>query len=225
MSPSPDRSHYHTLGIAPGAAPEAIRRAYLRQARLWHPDRPSGDAEKMRAVNEAWQILGNPRSRSAYDQSRARRAPVRTGPVRPTGPFPAGSGPRPPGRTPAGEHSSDPAAPPLEMVGFRWRWISLAAVALVAMAIVLIFWATSATENPGPAGSAPASAPVSRSLPEPGDCFLFGTTTLIWVGCDHPHDGQLVDWVSLGAPLCAPGTQFHWVRAVQRGVCYRPVSG
>ena len=214
----PGRSHYSVLGVSPGAKPDAIRRAYLSQARRWHPDRPSGDPEQMRAVNEAWQVLGDMRSRAAYDRSLAQSAPTQAGSSRPTGaPRPSGS-PRP-SRTPP-----SPPAPPLEIVGIRWRWVSLAATALVAVAVALIFMATSATDDSNPTNPVMVSAPVSQSRPEAGDCFLIGTTTLISVGCDQPHDGQLVEWVPLGAP-CPPETELHWVRAAQRAVCYQRPTG
>lgn len=218
------RSHYDVLGVSPDAKPDAIRRAYLRQARRWHPDRPSGDSEQMRAVNEAWQVLGDIRSRAAYDRSLARSGPSQPGITRPTGATrPAG-----PPRSKVSSHSDQtpptPPEPPLELVGMRWRWISLAAVALAAVAVVVIFLATSAIDDSDPTEPITASAPVSQSRPEPGDCFRIGTTTLIAVGCDHPHDGRLVEWVPLGAP-CPPDTDLHWVRAAREAVCYHPPSG
>ncbi|MBV1788430.1 DnaJ domain-containing protein [Marinobacterium sp. D7] len=44
------------LGLEPGAAPEAIRRAYRRLAARHHPDR-GGDAEQFRRVREAYELL------------------------------------------------------------------------------------------------------------------------------------------------------------------------
>lgn len=217
----PERSHYDVLGVSPGAKPDAIRRAYLRQARRWHPDRPSGDTERMRAVNEAWQVLGDLRSRAAYDRTLARSSPRPTGSARPAGAPPPASRPRP------AEPPPDPPAaspPPLELVGFRWRWIGLAATFVVAVAVVLILVATSAIDDSDPDSPITASAPVSQSRPEPGDCFLIGTTTLISVACEQPHDGLLVSWVPLGAP-CPPDTELHWVRSAQEAVCYLAPSG
>ena len=214
----PEQSHYDVLGVSPGAKPDAIRRAYLRQARRWHPDRPSGDSEQMRAVNEAWQVLGDPRSRAAYDRTQARSAPrLATTPPKAGTPRPPSSPNPAPGRSP-------PPTPPLEVVSIRWRWISLAAAVLVALAVVLILAASSTTDNSDSTTLITASAPVSESRPEPGDCFLIGTTTLITVGCGHPHDGKLVSWVPLGAP-CPPDTELHWVRSAQEAVCYHPPSG
>ncbi len=217
----PERSHYDVLGVSPGAKPDAIRRAYLRQARRWHPDRPTGDAEQMRAVNEAWEVLGDIRSRAAYDRSLDRSAPLPPSPSRPAGSRPPPNAPRPA----ASPRSSDPPpSPPLEIVGIRWRWLSLAAVVLAAVAVVVIFLATSAIDDSDPAAPTTALAPVSEARPESGDCFRIGTTTLITVPCDHPHDGKLVEWVPLGAP-CPPDTELHWVRSAQEAVCYLTPSG
>lgn len=226
------RSHYDVLGVSPDAKADAIRRAYLRQARRWHPDRPAGDAEQMRAVNEAWEVLGDIRSRAAYDRGLARQRASTAGQSPPqsagrpghTGaPRSAGSA-RPTGN-PRAESSPPPAAtPPLEMVGVRWRWISLVVAALVAGAVVLIVVATSAIDDSDPDRPITPSAPVSQSRPEPGDCFVIGTTTLTAVPCDHPHDGKLVEWVPLGAP-CPPDTELHWVRSAQEAVCYHPLAG
>ena len=214
----PERSHYDVLGVSPGDKPDAIRRAYLRQARRWHPDRPTGDSERMRAVNEAWQVLGDLRSRAAYDRSLARSAPQPPSSSPPAGTRPPPNGPRPAAAAPRS------STPPLEMVGIRWRWISLAAVVLAALAVVVIFLATSAIDDSDPTSLPTASAPVSQSRPEPDDCFLIGTTTLITVPCDHPHDGKLVAWVPLGAP-CPPDTELRWVRSAQEAICYLAPSG
>lgn len=76
-------SHYRTLGVAEGADPEEVRRAYLELARQLHPDRwvdaspeERDDAgRRMQEINEAWRVLGNPGRRLAYDVER--RAAVR----------------------------------------------------------------------------------------------------------------------------------------------------
>jgi len=60
-------NHYEVLGLAPAAPPEEVRQAYLRLARRHHPDRAGGDAERMREVNEAWTVLGDPARRALYD--------------------------------------------------------------------------------------------------------------------------------------------------------------
>lgn len=83
----PGDTHYAVLGVAEGADPEAVRRAYLGMARRLHPDRwidaspdERVDVERrMQEVNEAWRVIGNPARRLAYDVERrevGRRARV-----------------------------------------------------------------------------------------------------------------------------------------------------
>src|SRR5438067_9940076 len=69
---------YRTLHVEPQADPEAIRAAYRRLARLYHPDLnadPSA-AARMRAVNAAYAVLSDPRRRAAYDARRAYAIPA-----------------------------------------------------------------------------------------------------------------------------------------------------
>lgn len=80
------------LGVARDASEAEIRRAYLARARQVHPD-VSGDdpqaAERMRRVNQAWELLSDPGFRSGTV-----RAPVRSSPSGPPSPsrFDAGPG-------------------------------------------------------------------------------------------------------------------------------------
>lgn len=80
-------THYAVLGVAEGAEPDEVRKAYLDMARQLHPDRwidASADERvdverRMQEVNEAWRVLGNPARRLAYDVERrevGRRARV-----------------------------------------------------------------------------------------------------------------------------------------------------
>lgn len=72
--------HYKTLGVAPSADANVIRRAYHDEARRWHPDGFSGSTSaelaraeaSMRAVNEAWRVLGDKQRRSEFDRMRTR---------------------------------------------------------------------------------------------------------------------------------------------------------
>src|SRR5207237_9498763 len=61
-------THYEVLGVSVSATSEEIRRAYLRQARLHHPDVGGGE-RPMQALNRAWAVLGSPKRRRAYDRS------------------------------------------------------------------------------------------------------------------------------------------------------------
>ena len=62
--------YYKTLGLAKGASAEEIKRAYRAQALKYHPDRnkDAGATDKFKQVSEAYHVLSNPKSRSAYDK-------------------------------------------------------------------------------------------------------------------------------------------------------------
>jgi len=68
-------SHYDVLGVVPAADAVTIRQAYVALARQHHPDRPGGDAAQMRAINDAWAVLGDPLRRARYDRALADPAP------------------------------------------------------------------------------------------------------------------------------------------------------
>lgn len=61
---------YEVLQVSPRAEPEVLRAAYRVLARKYHPDH-GGDARKMITLNDAWDVLGDPVRRAAYDASRA----------------------------------------------------------------------------------------------------------------------------------------------------------
>jgi len=60
--------HYELMQISPKAEPETIQRVYRILAGRCHPDNPkTGDMERFLKLGEAYRVLGNPESRSAYD--------------------------------------------------------------------------------------------------------------------------------------------------------------
>jgi hypothetical protein len=69
-------NHYEVLRVPETASPDELRRAYIAQAREHHPDRhraagPSAAAaaeDRMRLINEAWDVLRDPLRRRSYDQ-------------------------------------------------------------------------------------------------------------------------------------------------------------
>jgi curved DNA-binding protein CbpA len=65
--------HYDVLQVNPRAEPEVIRAAYRVLARKYHPDH-GGDAARMIALNDAWDVLGDPVRRAEYDASRGASA-------------------------------------------------------------------------------------------------------------------------------------------------------
>ena len=70
---------YKTLQVDSEAEDEVIQAAYRRLARKYHPDLASGDeaVAKMAAINAAWELIGDPAKRRAYDRRRAANPPPR----------------------------------------------------------------------------------------------------------------------------------------------------
>src|SRR5271165_5309598 len=70
MSP-PKHEYYETLGVARGASADDIRKAYRKLARKYHPDLNPGDKaaeDRFKNVQEAYDILSEPKKREMYDQ-------------------------------------------------------------------------------------------------------------------------------------------------------------
>lgn len=70
----PDRpafDPYAILGVERDASPLQVARAHRRLAKRFHPDVAPGEggAERMRRINEAWQILSDRARRVAYDEA------------------------------------------------------------------------------------------------------------------------------------------------------------
>lgn len=86
------RDLYEVLGLAKGADSAGIKKAYRHLARKHHPDvdKSPGAEERFKEINEAYQILSDPKKKAAYDQYGA-AAFSQGGPGGPGGP-PAGGG-------------------------------------------------------------------------------------------------------------------------------------
>ncbi len=65
--------YYEVLQVHPRAESEVIRAAYRVLARKYHPDH-GGDPRRMIALNDAWDVLGDPSRRAAYDAIQVRPA-------------------------------------------------------------------------------------------------------------------------------------------------------
>jgi molecular chaperone DnaJ len=62
---------YEILGVSRSASQDEIRKAYLKLAHKYHPDKTGGDKEaetKLKEINAAYDILKNPEKRRQYDQ-------------------------------------------------------------------------------------------------------------------------------------------------------------
>ncbi|MDR2934572.1 MAG: DnaJ domain-containing protein [Candidatus Adiutrix sp.] len=88
------KNPYAVLGVGEKAGPEELRRAWLRLAVKYHPDRNPGDAraeERFKDISQAYALLSDPATRARYERLRPK----------PAGPKPAGPRPEPQAR-PAG---------------------------------------------------------------------------------------------------------------------------
>ncbi|UNX54625.1 DnaJ domain-containing protein [Georgenia sp. TF02-10] len=69
-----EKDFYATLGVAKDADADAIKKAYRKLARKYHPDQNPGDAkaeDRFKAIGEAYAVLSDPEQRKQYDALRA----------------------------------------------------------------------------------------------------------------------------------------------------------
>ncbi|AAO26875.1 chaperone protein DnaJ [Buchnera aphidicola str. Bp (Baizongia pistaciae)] len=65
------QDYYKTLGVTQSSDEREIKRAYKKLAMKYHPDRNPGNKnseEKFKTIKEAYEILIDPKKRTAYDQ-------------------------------------------------------------------------------------------------------------------------------------------------------------
>src|ERR1700678_1505958 len=64
------KDYYEVLGVARGADADAVKRAYRKLARKYHPDvsKERNAETKFKEVQEAYEVLRDTEKRAAYDQ-------------------------------------------------------------------------------------------------------------------------------------------------------------
>jgi molecular chaperone DnaJ len=64
-----ERSYYEILGLERSATDADIKRAFRKLAQQWHPDvnTDAEAADKFKEINEAYQVLSDPKRRQIYD--------------------------------------------------------------------------------------------------------------------------------------------------------------
>ena len=63
--------YYKILGVAKDIPQEEVKKAYLKRAKQFHPDLHPDDPKakaKFQALNEAYDVIGDPEKRKKYDQ-------------------------------------------------------------------------------------------------------------------------------------------------------------
>ena len=71
MAGSGYRDYFRVLGVDRGADADAIKRAFRKLARQYHPDVNPGDKDaeaKFKEVSEAYEVLSDPEKRKRYEQ-------------------------------------------------------------------------------------------------------------------------------------------------------------
>ncbi|OBA26330.1 DnaJ-domain-containing protein [Hanseniaspora valbyensis NRRL Y-1626] len=63
-----ETEYYETLNVSTDATALEIKKSYRKLALRYHPDKPTGDAEKFKEIGEAYQILSDSDLRANYDE-------------------------------------------------------------------------------------------------------------------------------------------------------------
>ena len=240
MAQLPD--HYATLGVRPDADTAEIRRAWIRAARANHPDQrgdvPQAQGERsdrrMRAVNEAWRVLGADEPRRTYDSERAElakpaadaAAAARDGrsASQPGGTPAPGTGFEDPWAHERTGTTTEPGGPGGYVVNHRGAAIVVRVLPwAVAATLGIVIFVASAYMS---AGS--DQEQTSAAVLEVGECFWTAPDgTLRTVACDWRQNDGVLDQIITMSPgdRCRhPHAVVHAAPIAGRRLCLVPVE-
>src|SRR3989344_4170905 len=61
------KDYYEILGLSKNSNEQDIKRAYRKLAHEYHPDK-GGSSDKFKEINQAYEVLSDPKKRQQYDQ-------------------------------------------------------------------------------------------------------------------------------------------------------------
>jgi molecular chaperone DnaJ len=70
MDANSPKDYYAILGIDENASADEIKKAFKKLAVQHHPDKKGGNKEKFQEINEAYQVLNDPKKKQQYDMMR-----------------------------------------------------------------------------------------------------------------------------------------------------------
>jgi len=172
-----DAKFYQVLGVGRSASADEIKSAYRELVKRYHPDlfhatgAKAEATEKLRQVNEAYAVLGNPERRRRYDQ-----AFVQNPQTRPRAPSRAQGRRASPSRHQAQRRSAGPKIPKVRLhFSRKWAGYSLAAAAMI---LVVVY--------------------AGRSVPRLATAWVLLEKLEVSLPNTAPQDGAATGWVRAG---------------------------
>ncbi|MDD5472708.1 MAG: DnaJ domain-containing protein [Candidatus Methanoperedens sp.] len=181
-----DKDYYEILQVHPQAEPEVIEAAWRRLARKYHPDvnKSQNAEERMKEINIAYEILGNPERRKQYWLERLKKS----GTIPET--KPAASEP-PPVRNEAVNEIS---------TRLRVKWaIALGAFGVIIILYIIFFQTWTALEDIGIGKTRTIETTVTPvfTVPEPSTVYV----EIKGIGLNPPElnivKGTTVRWTNM----------------------------
>lgn len=226
---------YEVLGAPETAGHDALRRAYRAQARSCHPDAhaTSSSVDQVRAersmqeLNAAWSVLGNPESRTIYDERLAADRRTIAERLRAANDHPVrmpGAGPEVGWDDDDDGLEADWRDDDDEWVGSGVmsvpRWVHRGIIGVIALVIVGLV-VVSAHAGPQPIATYDRTIePLSDGVSPVGRCLVIDSSRVGVVDCSDRDTGVIRATVdqSLGA-VCPVGTRSVTVPDYARTLC------